>query len=87
MRDIRTNRVYSTLDAYTLHKPTRIRFPRRWTVSRGIADLFQIDLVDLLHRRIYETSLVVATENEDRSRCGVGDTFFPKLQFLTNISN
>ena len=30
----------STLDAYTLHKPTRVRFPRRRTVSKGIADLF-----------------------------------------------
>lgn len=34
-------------DAYTLHKPRRIRFPRRRTYSKGIADLYQIDLVDL----------------------------------------
>jgi len=34
-------------DAYTLHKPRRIRFPRRNTYSKGIGDLFQIDLVDL----------------------------------------
>ena len=34
-------------DAYTLHKPRRIRFPCRKTYSKGIADLFQIDLVDL----------------------------------------
>ena len=34
-------------DAYTLHKPRRIRFPRRRTYSKGIGDLFQIDLVDL----------------------------------------
>ena len=34
-------------DAYTLHKPRRIRFPRRKTYSKGIGDLFQIDLVDL----------------------------------------
>lgn len=34
-------------DAYTLHKPRRIRFPRRKTYSKGIADLFQIDLVDV----------------------------------------
>ena len=34
-------------DAYTLHKPWRIRFPRRKTYSKGIADLYQIDLVDL----------------------------------------
>jgi len=34
-------------DAYTLHKPRRIRFPRRKTYSKGIRDLNQIDLVDL----------------------------------------
>jgi len=34
-------------DAYTLHKPRRIRFPRRKTYSKAIGDLFQIDLVDL----------------------------------------
>ncbi len=34
-------------DAYTLHKPRRIRFPRRKTYSKGIADLYQIDLVDV----------------------------------------
>jgi hypothetical protein len=34
-------------DAYTLHKPRRIRFPRRRTYSKGIADLYQIDLADL----------------------------------------
>jgi len=27
-------------DAYTLHKPTLIRFPRRRTFFKGIADLF-----------------------------------------------
>jgi len=37
----------SGTDAYTLHKPRRIRFPRRKTYSKGIADLFQIDLADL----------------------------------------
>ena len=31
----------------TLHRPRRIRFPRRKTYSKGIADLFQIDLVDV----------------------------------------
>ena len=40
-------------DAYTLHKPTRIRFPRRRTYSKGIADLFQIDLVDLSNLSTY----------------------------------
>jgi len=34
-------------DAYTLHKPRRLRFPRRKTYSKGIADLYQIDLADL----------------------------------------
>jgi len=34
-------------DAYTLHKPRRIRFPRRKTYSKGIGDLYQIDLVDV----------------------------------------
>ena len=37
----------SGLDAYTLHKPRRIRFPRRKTYSKGIADLYQIDLADM----------------------------------------
>ena len=31
-------------DTYTLHKPRIIRFPRRKTYSKGIADLYQIDL-------------------------------------------
>jgi len=34
-------------DAYTLHKPTQRRFARRRTYSKGIGDLYQIDLVDL----------------------------------------
>ena len=34
-------------DSYTLHKPKRLRFPRRKTYSKGIADLYQIDLVDV----------------------------------------
>lgn len=37
----------SEQDAYTLHKPTRIRFPRRRTYAKGINDLFQADLVDV----------------------------------------
>jgi len=64
-------------DAYTLHKPMKIRFPRRKTYSKGIGDLFQIDLVDLtslssfnnwdeilahLHRRFQQASL-------GRTRC------------------
>jgi len=34
-------------DAYTLHKSARVRFRRRKTYSKGLGDLFQIDLVDL----------------------------------------
>jgi len=34
-------------DAYTLHKASRVRFPRRKTYSKGPGDLFQIDLTDL----------------------------------------
>ena len=34
-------------DAYTLHKPTRVRFRRRRTYAKGINDLFQADLVDV----------------------------------------
>ena len=40
-------------DAYTLHKPTRVRFPRRRTYAKGIADLFQIDLADLTNLSSY----------------------------------
>ena len=34
-------------DAYTMHKPTRIRFERRRTFAFGINHLFQADLADL----------------------------------------
>ena len=34
-------------DAYTLQRSSRRGFPRRRTYSKGIADLFQIDLADL----------------------------------------
>lgn len=37
----------SSRDAYTLHRPVRIRFARRRTYAKGINDLFQADLVDL----------------------------------------
>jgi len=40
-------RFLSKQDAYTLHRPRRIRFPRRRTFSKGIDDLYQIDLVDV----------------------------------------
>ena len=34
-------------DSYMLHKPWRICFPRHRTYSKGIADLYQIDLADV----------------------------------------
>jgi len=34
-------------DVYTLHKPRRIRFPRRKTYSKGIVDLYQINVSNL----------------------------------------
>ena len=37
----------SKREVKTLHKPRRIRFPRRKTYSKGIADLYQIDLADM----------------------------------------
>jgi len=36
-------------DAYTLHKPIRKKFIRRRTYSKGIGDLYQIDLADLFN--------------------------------------
>jgi len=43
-------------DAYTLHKQRRIRFPRRKTYSKGIADLYQADLVDMTNISRYNDS-------------------------------
>jgi len=40
-------------DAYTLHKPSRRTFPRRKTYSKGINDLYQIDLVEMQHLSRY----------------------------------
>ena len=46
----------TTQDAYTLHKQRRIRFPRRKTYSKGIADLCQVDLADLTNISRYDDS-------------------------------
>ena len=40
-------RFLSGQDAYTKHKPTRHRFARRKTYSKGIDDLFQADICDM----------------------------------------
>jgi len=40
-------RFLSGQDVYTLHRPTRYRFPRRKTYSKGIDDLFQADICDM----------------------------------------
>jgi len=42
-----TKKFLSGRDTYMLHKPRRIRLPHRKTYSKGIADLYQIDLVDV----------------------------------------
>ena len=34
-------------DVYTLHKPVRSKFRRRRTITKGVNDLFQMDLVDV----------------------------------------
>jgi len=39
--------------AYTLHKPIRRRFIRRRTYSKGIGDLYQIDLAELSNLSSY----------------------------------
>jgi hypothetical protein len=53
----------SGIDAYTLHKPYRLRFRRRRTFAKGIDDLWQADLVDLtslaMHNDNYKFLLVV----------------------------
>ena len=49
-------RYLAAQDAYTLHKQRRIRFPRRKTYSKGIADLYQADLVDMTNISRYSDS-------------------------------
>ena len=50
------NQYLSDQDAYTLHKQRRIHFPRRRTYSKGIADLYQVDLVYLSNIARYNDS-------------------------------
>ena len=45
--ELEVKKFLSGRDAYTMHKPMRLRFPRRKTYSKGIADLYQIDLADV----------------------------------------
>jgi len=40
-------------DAYTLNRQRRVRFPRRKTCWKGIADLYQADLADLTNISSY----------------------------------
>ena len=44
-------------NSYTLHKPRRIRFPRRKTYSKGIADLYKIDLADVSNLSSYNDGM------------------------------
>jgi len=52
-----TKKFLADRDAYTLHKPTRIRFPRRRTYSKGISDLYQIDLADMSSLSIFNEGM------------------------------
>jgi len=44
-------------DSYTLHRPRRNRFPRRKTYSKGIKDLYQIDLADVSNLSSYNDGM------------------------------
>ena len=46
-RSSEVRKCLSTQDAYTLHKPVHLIFPRRKTFAKGIDDLFQADLADM----------------------------------------
>jgi len=48
-------RFLSGQDAYTMYRPTRLRFLRRRTFAKGIDDLFQIDLIDLSSLSVYNS--------------------------------
>ncbi len=43
-------------DAYTIHRPSRIRFQRRRTYAKSINDLFQADLLDMSNVASYNDS-------------------------------
>ena len=43
-------------DAYTFHKPARLHFLRRKTITRGINDLWHADLVDVSSLSKYNDS-------------------------------
>jgi transposase InsO family protein len=53
-RDV--DRFLATQNAYTLHRPVRLRFQRRRTYAKGIDDLFQIDLADMSNVSSYNDS-------------------------------
>jgi len=52
----KTLQYLASQDAYTLHKQRRRRFPRRKTYSKGIGDLYQIDLADVSNISRYNDS-------------------------------
>ena len=56
----------SGVDAYTLHKPTRKRFPRRAVYSKGIADLIHADIADLSHIARYNDGYQVPADRYRR---------------------
>jgi len=70
-------------DAYTLHKPIRRRFIRRRTYSKGIGDLYLIDLADVTNLSSYndgyryllnciEKCVVIAAKIKEWSRSDRG---------------
>ena len=44
-------------DAYTLHRPIKHRFRRRQIFTKGIDDLWQVDLVDMQSLALYNDGL------------------------------
>jgi len=62
-------------DAYTLHKLIRRRFIRRRTYSKGIGDLYQIDLTDLTNLSSYNDGY--------RYLLNCIDVFFEKSMVIT----
>ena len=52
----KTRKWLSGVDAYTMHKPYRLRFRHRRTYAKGVDDLYQADLVDMTKFARYNDS-------------------------------
>lgn len=53
----KTKRWLMTQDAYTLHKPIRLKFKRRKVLAYGIGDLMQCDLIDMIKLSKYNNGV------------------------------